>query len=84
MGFLCFYDNDYNNAQTYFLKDDNYLDAFLVCLKQLESNNDSKLQDTAFNLAIKELEVECTDKNGTFINFCIFKNIAIKSMIFLL
>lgn len=73
MGFLCFHDEDYGNAQTYFLKDDNYLDAFLVCLKQLETNNDSKLQNTAFNLAIKELEIECTDKSVLFINFGIFK-----------
>ncbi|MCD7801017.1 MAG: hypothetical protein LUG94_07415 [Ruminococcus sp.] len=73
MGFLCLHDKEYKNAKTYFLKDSNFLDAFYVIIKKYEEYNDFEDKKTAFNIAKKELEYECREKDNLYIDYAIFR-----------
>lgn len=73
MGFLCLYDKDYKNSKTYFLKDNNYIDAFYVTIKRYQESNDPDDKQTALNIAKKELEYECREKDNLYIDYAIFK-----------
>lgn len=73
MGFLCLYDKDYKNAKTYFLKDNDYSDAFYVMINKYQESNDPEDKEIAFNIAKKEIEFECHEKDINYIDFALFK-----------